>query len=73
MKCNIAKSGVTLVRLGLTASFNENTIGNLPDDFGKTWGEKKWADGEAGAGKAAETPPVITVRSMCDGYNAMVC
>jgi hypothetical protein len=73
VKCNIAKPGAKPVRLRLTASFNETTIANLPDDFGESWEKRKWADGEADVGKAAETPPVITVRSMCDGYNAMVC
>ena len=27
----------------------------------------------SGRGRPAETPPAITVHSMCDGYNAMDC
>jgi hypothetical protein len=35
--------------------------------------KRKWADGEADAGRAAKTPPAITGRSMCDGCNVMAC
>ena len=73
MKCNIAEAGAKPVRLWLTAGFNGNTNANLPDDFGKSRGEKKWAVEEADVGKAAKTPPAVTLRSMFDGCNAMAC
>jgi hypothetical protein len=43
----------------------------LPIDFGKSWGEKKWADVEADSARVEKTPPAITERSMCDGCNVM--
>jgi len=71
VKFNVTKSGAGPFWLWLAASLNEKTIAYLPDDFGKSRGEKKWADGEAGAGRAAKTPPVITARLMYGGYSVM--
>jgi hypothetical protein len=73
VKCNIAKSGAKPVILWLSVSLSETTMTNLPNDFGKSRGEMKWADSVAVVGRAAKSPPVITAHLMCDGYNAMVC
>jgi hypothetical protein len=41
MICNIAGTGAKTVRMWHSINYNENTIANLPDDFGKSRGEKK--------------------------------
>jgi hypothetical protein len=51
VKCTIAKTGAKPDRLWLAASFNENTIANLPDDFGKCRGEKKMGGFGSGRGQ----------------------